>query len=80
MFRFHKLTSQKGEIALTFTIVGILMSLVGIGLGVASVQQEQSRSASAGGIFTYKSTLELRDEQGNVVDWEPGMTWKTDLT
>jgi hypothetical protein len=71
------LFAQKGEIALTLSLLGILVSVIGIGVGLVSVSQVQNRSSSAQtGTFPYRSILEIRDEAGNLIKWESGMRWQ----
>lgn len=72
---------QKGELAVTLSIIGLLVSLLGITAGVLTSLEPQSTGASAQGLYTYKSTLEVRlgSKTGPVIDFEPGFTWDNGL-
>lgn len=79
---FRRNALQKGEISLTLSIIGIVVSLFGIGLGVATVNQSQSPLASAQlipGDYPYRSVLELRNENGDIINWESGITWENTI-
>ena len=75
------LSSQRGELALTLSFIALVVTLVGMSVGSFSVRQAQlqSRTSSAEETFKYKSTLEVRNEQGNVIPWEAGFTWDNGL-
>jgi hypothetical protein len=72
---------QKGELAVTLSIIGLLVSLLGITAGVFTSLDSQSSRASAQGLYTYKSTLEVRlgSKTGPVIPFEPGFTWDNGL-
>lgn len=72
--------TQLGEISLLLTIVGVAVSIFGLGIGALSVSQPVTQSSNAQvGYFPYESTLELRDEGGSVIAWKNGMTWSTQI-
>lgn len=76
---FRKIISyQNGEISLTLSILAITISLIGLAIGSTAVRQQQTTRTLAES-FPYESILELRDENGNVVNWESGMRWKTNI-
>jgi len=70
---------QRGEISLLLSIVGIFVSLIGIGVGTALVNKTSVNTSSADS-FPYKAVLEIRDENGVVLPWVEGMKWTNNFT
>lgn len=81
LFRVFK--SQRGEITAMLAIAAIVVIGIGVVLGISSIQEGQSRLASAQllpGPYPYHSRAEIRDENGNVILWTPGLTWSNQIT
>ncbi len=69
---------QRGELALTLSLFGLFISLIGIGLGTQMSQNvQQSTSQAQTGLYPYRSVLEIRDENNQVIKWIPGLIWAT---
>ncbi len=69
---------QRGEITVTLSLLGIFISLIGIGIGAGmtrSVQQGSSQAQT--GSYPYRSVLEIRDEDNKTIKWMPGLIWAT---
>lgn len=71
--------SQRGELATTLSILGIFISLVGITFGSISSFELNDKRASAQDIFTYKSILELREPDGDILKADKKITWHTKI-
>lgn len=70
---------QQGELAITISLLALFVALIGVTAGNLSSRSLNSKSSSAQGFFSYKSTLEVRDTAGNVIQWEPEFTWDNGL-
>lgn len=72
---------QRGELALTLSLLGIFISLIGIGIGTGmSRSVQQSTSQAEADSFPFKSVLEVQEilpsGQIQTLQWENGFTWK----
>ena len=72
---------QRGELALTLSLLGIFISLIGIGIGTGmSRSVQQSTSQAQAETFPFKSVLEVQEilpsGQIQTLQWEAGFTWK----